>query len=69
MIMYDISKGVTGLSNSLNSQIAQFQLAAQKANQDAETAKYAATMGLIGSALEGGGSALGGFLGGKGGGK
>jgi Rps23 Pro-64 3,4-dihydroxylase Tpa1-like proline 4-hydroxylase len=62
MTMYDISKGVTGLSNSLNSQIAQFQLAAQKANQDAETAKYAATMGAIGTALGGIG---GGLAGGK----
>lgn len=62
MTMYDISQGTTGLSNSLNSQIANFQLNAQKANQDAETAKYAATMGAIGTAL---GGAAGGYLGGK----
>lgn len=58
--MYDISKGVTGLSNSLNSQIANFQLAAQKANQDADNARYAATMGAIGSAAQGLGSYMGG---------
>ena len=48
MTMYDISKGVTGLSNALNSQIANFQLQAQKANQASADARYAANMQLAG---------------------
>ena len=55
MTMYDISKGVTGLSNSLNSQIANFQLEAQKANQASADARYAANMKLIGNSLAAGG--------------
>lgn len=53
LTMYDIASGVTGLSNSLNSQISNFQLAAQKANQDAQTQRYAATMNAIGQAASG----------------
>ena len=44
LTMYDIAKGTTGLSNSLNSQIANFQLEAQKANQASADARYAANM-------------------------
>ena len=53
MTMYDISKGVTGLSNSLNSQIANFQLEAEKANQADATNRYAANMNAIATALGG----------------
>ena len=51
MTMYDISKGVTGLSNALNSQIANFQLEAQKANQTDATNRYSANMNAIANAL------------------
>lgn len=67
MTMYDIAKGVTGLSNALNSQISNFQLQAQRANQQSADARYAANMQLIGDALGAMGSAYGG--GGKNNGK
>lgn len=51
LTMYDIAKGTTGLSNSLNSQIAQFQLEAQKANQASADARYATNMKLITDSL------------------
>lgn len=60
MTMYDIAKGVTGLSNALNSQISNFQLEAQRANQQSADARYAANMQLIGDALGAMGSAAGG---------
>jgi Rps23 Pro-64 3,4-dihydroxylase Tpa1-like proline 4-hydroxylase len=51
MTIYDISKGVTGLSNALNGQIANFQLEAEKANQADATNRYAANMNAIATAL------------------
>lgn len=56
MTMYDIAKGVTGLSNQLNSNIANFQLQAQKANQESADARYKANMQAVGKALEAAGT-------------
>ena len=56
--MYDIAKGVTGLSNSLNSNIANFQLQAQKANQESADKRYQANMQAIGKALEAGATVM-----------
>ena len=50
LTMYDMAKGTTGLSNSLNSQIANFQLQAQKANQADATSRFNAVVGAIGEA-------------------
>jgi hypothetical protein len=50
LTMYDIVKGTTGLSNSLNSQIANFQLASQKANQADATSRFNAVVSAIGEA-------------------
>jgi Rps23 Pro-64 3,4-dihydroxylase Tpa1-like proline 4-hydroxylase len=64
MTMYDISKGVTGLSNALNGQIANFQLEAQKANQASADARYAANMQLAGDVVKGLSSFGGAYVGG-----
>ena len=50
--MYDIAKGVTGLSNSLNANVANFQLQAQKANQESADKRYQANMQAVSKALE-----------------
>ena len=50
--MYDIAKGVTGLSNQLNSNVANFQLQAQKANQESADKRYQANMQAVSKALE-----------------
>ena len=50
--MYDIAKGVTGLSNQLNSNVANFQLQAQKANQASADARYQANMQAVSEALK-----------------
>jgi hypothetical protein len=59
--MYDIAKGVTGLSNQLNSNVANFQLQAQKANQESADKRYQANMQAVGKALEAAGNVGAGF--------
>ena len=50
--MYDIAKGVTGLSNQLNSNVANFQLQAQKASQESADKRYQANMSAVNEALK-----------------